>query len=388
MQYYCKTCGRMMDEDMFYTSFNREKYPNEGKLPECKKCRTLMVDNWDPSTYMPILEEIDVPYIKEEWDVLLNRYGKDPSKLTGMTILGRYLSKMHMKQYKDLRFADTEREAAKRNALKTAALKSAGMSTAEIEEELARDHAIARPEGYAPASEATQTFVEEPDDFGDSLTEEDKVYLKLKWGKGYRWDEFVRLEQLYNSMMESYDIQTAGHKDYLIMICKTSLKANQLLDIGDVDGFQKMSKAYDMLMKSSKFTAAQNKEESGEAVDSVGEIVAICEKQGFIPRYYVDGPQDRVDRVLEDMQKYTHDLVTEELGLGNLIENAVKQLERERQAIADAGDEKAVETALEEELFDYDGPAIEDADFAELKQMEEEMLAQDQKTWRKQGKRL
>jgi len=40
-------------------------------------------------------------------------------------------------------------------------------------------------------------------------------------------------------------------------------------------------------MKSGRFTAAQNKEATGEFVDSIGEIVALCEKEGFIPRYYV-----------------------------------------------------------------------------------------------------
>jgi hypothetical protein len=62
------------------------------------------------------------------------------------------------------------------------------------------------------------------------------------------------------------------------------------LDLGDVDGAQKMVKMYDSLMKSGKFTAAQIKSEQGEFVDSVSEIVALCEKEGFIPRYYVDGP--------------------------------------------------------------------------------------------------
>jgi hypothetical protein len=74
-------------------------------------------------------------------------------------------------------------------------------------------------------------------DFNDELTEEDRLYLRLKWGKSYRPEEWVRLEQLYNEMMDSYDIQTAGHVDTLKLICKTSLKANQLIDIGDVDGF-------------------------------------------------------------------------------------------------------------------------------------------------------
>ena len=93
-------------------------------------------------------------------------------------------------------------------------------------------------------------------------------------------------------MTQSYDIQGAGHEDVLKLVCKTSLKANQLLDIGDVDGAQKMVKMYDSLMKSGKFTAAQNKAENGEFLDSISEFVVLCEKEGFIPRYYVDGPKD------------------------------------------------------------------------------------------------
>jgi hypothetical protein len=54
------------------------------------------VDNWNPRTYLWILEEIDVPYIEDEWNKLLERYGKDRTKITGMTILGRYLSKMKL----------------------------------------------------------------------------------------------------------------------------------------------------------------------------------------------------------------------------------------------------------------------------------------------------
>ena len=92
-------------------------------------------------------------------------------------------------------------------------------------------------------------------DFNDDLTEEDRTYLRLKWGKTYKPEEWIRLEQLYEEMMASYDIQSAGHIDTLKLICKTSLKANQLIDIGDIEGFQKMSKVYDSLMKSGKFTA-------------------------------------------------------------------------------------------------------------------------------------
>jgi hypothetical protein len=57
------------------------------------------------------------------------------------------------------------------------------------------------------------------------LTNEDRTYLFLKWGK-YTPEEWVKLEQLYEEMMSSYDIQGAGHIDTLKLICKTSLKAN------------------------------------------------------------------------------------------------------------------------------------------------------------------
>ena len=118
-----------------------------------------------------------------------------------------------------------------------------------------------------------------------------------------------------------------------------------------VDGFQKMSRVYDSLMKSGNFTAKQNKEETGEAVDSVGELVAMCEKEGFIPRYYTDGPQDKVDRTLQDLQGYTRSLVMDEMNLGNMIENAMKQIvedkTREAQLTTDDGtDEEALEASL------------------------------------------
>ena len=130
---------------------------------------------------------------------------------------------------------------------------------------------------------------------------------------------------------------------------------------------------YDGLMRSGKFTAAQNKAENGEYVNSISELVLLCEKEGFIPRYYVDGPQDKVDKVILDTQKYVHDLVTEEMNLGNLIENAFKQLEKEYAAIASA-QAKAEEDGDEDAaLFDYDADIIDisDEDFDELKELKE-----------------
>ena len=327
---YCKTCKRTMDSGEFYTSKRVDKFPPDGKMPECKKCLTRHVDNWDPRTYLWILEDIDVPYIEDEWTTLLNRYGQDKKKMTGTTILGRYLSKMKLKQFRDYHWDDTERLKQEADQHKAETMARQGYSGEEIEKAIAEGSMPERPQEVEETTNTPAPIdLNEPDFFNDDLTEEDKKYLTLKWGKAYRPYEWVQLEKLYQEMMAAFDIVTPAHEDYLKLICKTSLKCHQLIDLGDIEGFQKMSKVYDTLMKSAKFTAAQNKAESGEYVSAIDEFILLCEREGFIPRYYVEGPKDKPDETLADLRNYTNRLVTEELNLGNLIEGAVRTMARE-----------------------------------------------------------
>ena len=389
--YYCEKCNRTLGANEFYKSNNLEKYPNEGKFPRCKKCMTMHVNNWDPSTYLWILQEADVPYIPDEWNKLMATYAKDSSKMTGMTIIGRYLGKMQLKQYKQYRWKDTEFLQELANSKIEQTMQRQGYDVQQIAAAVQRA-SFEMPQGdLTPPADTEDDLSEispflasgDEDYFGDQLgsssapeldlTPEDIVYLRLKWGKSYKPEEWVRLEQLFEEMMSSYDIQAAGHIDTLKLVCKTSLKANQLLDIGDVDGAQKMVKMYDGLMKSGKFTAAQNKAESGEYVDSISELVAICETEGFIPRFYTDGPQDKVDRTLQDLQSYTRTLVVEEMNLGNLIENAVKQIEldkiKEAEEASEAADEDEI---MENSLFSEDAAEyLDDEAFSAFRETEE-----------------
>lgn len=383
--YYCEKCHKSRPEKFFYSSNNLEKYPNGGKLKICKDCISLHVDNWNPDTYTWILEECDVPYVPQEWTALMQKYAKDKSKLTGATILGRYLAKMHLKQYRDYRWADSDFLRELNNQKIESTMKAAGgYSASDIAEAVNEANTVNYPDKPVEISSDTNGFVppqEEETSITDGLTDEDKIYLRVKWGKMYKPEEWIQLEKLYNDMMSSYDIHSAGHIDTLKFICKTSLKANQLIDLGDVDGAQKMLKMYDSMMKSGNFTEAQNKSERGNAVDSVSELVAMCEKEGFIPRYYVDEPKDKVDRVLEDLQNYTRTLVTEEMGLGSMIEKAVKQMEEDRQKKLEADtDDTDEETAFEEELFNGEEDAIHEptaADLFELMDQEDAAGAED-----------
>ena len=188
------------------------------------------------------------------------------------------------------------------------------------------------------------------------LTDEDKLYLAMKWGRLYKPSEWVELEKTYNEMTDSFDIQDADTINTLILICKTNLKMNQSLDIGDVDGFQKLSKVSESLRKSAKFTAAQNKEQKNDFVDSVGELVAMCERDGFIPRYATDIPQDKVDATLKDMNEYLHKLVTQDLGFGQQIEDSLKKIQIQKEM--NEAESAAIEAGEDLELEDEDYAAF------------------------------
>ncbi len=401
--HFCEKCRKTMDASNFYISKNTEKYAPDGRMNICKKCLTMHVNSWEPTTFIGILKEIDVPYIDTEWNGLLDKYGKDPKKVTGVTILGRYLSKMKLKQFAHLSWADTEEimaEGAKKKKIQeaqilaqknryAAALTSVDISRFEgktpedltdedyenmTDEELGL--IFAQPnqkpveqDDWAPYVDDTPK-IERPE---DTLTPEDKMYLTLKWGKLYRPEEWIALEQFWYKMDKSFDIQGAAHEDYLKMICKTSLKMNQAIDCGDIDGFAKLQKAYDSLMKSAKFTAAQNKADAGEFVDSVGELVYLAEEQGFIPRFHNDEPKDIVDVTLNDMKGYTYKLVTEEMGLGNMIEAALQQMQREQEQEEGELDEN------DDFLNPESTEVLEDADYQEYYDELEAQVEQDGK---------
>lgn len=375
----CEKCGKSMDEGQFYT------YKDGRKTELCKKCLTMHIDNFNPDTFTWILEKMDVPYIPEEWNVLRDKaFAKDPYKMNGMSVFGKYLSKMKLKQWKDYSWADTERLMAigeeKRKMLAAEREEKEALAKEQYEQGIiteaqyktmvdtktqnARLAATSSP--YAinidnPFNE--NNFMDEAElvDPAGELTEEDKMYLAVKWGRLYKPSEWVTLETHYNKMMASFDIQDADTEATLIMLSKINLKMNQAIDCGDLDGALKASRMYDSLRKSAKFTAAQNKEQKNDYIDSIGEFVAMCEREeGFIPRYATDIPQDKVDLTLKDMNNYLYKLVTQDLGFGQQIEDALKKIQIQRDM------EAAEREAQKDDPYDYDPQEMVDQDFEEF----------------------
>lgn len=356
----CIKCKRTLADTKFYT------YKDGAKCELCKDCLTMHIDNWDPETFLWILEKFDLPYIESEWNILRDRaYAKDPHKMTGLSVIGKYISKMKLKQFKNYTWADSDRLNQEANVR----LQMMGGSAGTEEEQEHIKEAYENGEiSEAQYKTYIQTTAPEPRfeqisgqikevgggfpqdveliDVGADLTTEDKVYLAMKWGKMYSAADWVALEKMYNDFQNSFDIQDAATDKTLMFICKTSLKMDQSLDIGDFDTYQKLSKVYDAQMKSSKFTAAQNKDEKTKQFDAIGELVAYCEKtKGAIPEYVIDTPLDIVDKVIDDLQTYTRNLITSDSGLAQQIEEYIKKRERadEQRAAKEAAKAKGLD---------------------------------------------
>ena len=334
----------------------------------------MHVDNYDPSTFLWILQDMDVPYVQAEWNTLRDRaFAKNPTKMNGMSVLGKYLSKMRLKRWKDLTWADTDRlkeELQQQKKQAQIALETANQNyQTELREKFAKGQitesqyktlmpADVQHEEYIPAT-PQQVYAESNDlynqdnfmsqdelpDPAKELTQDDKIYLAMKWGRLYKPNEWVALEQDYKNMTNSFDIQDTDTKNSLILICKLNLKANQALDSGDYEGFTKLSRELSSQRKLANFAAAgRKKEDKTDFVDSVGQLVAYCEKTGGkIPEMKITAPKDVVDTIIQDQKDYLKSLVYGDTALAKEIEDYLKnkeiqaQQKRDKKAAQDQG---------------------------------------------------
>lgn len=249
----CSNCKREMEDTNFYT------FKNGQKVDKCKACLTMHIDNFDPKTYLWILQMMDVPYVPEEWNVLRDKaYAKNPAKMNGMSVIGKYLSKMKLKQWKEYCWADSQKLQEKRKLDDALKLEQAQAEADRVREQFQngeisqaqyrtlvntqyqKEHEYAVPVKKSVELDPIgannmfneNNFMPEQDlpDLGADLTLEDKQYLAMKWGRTYKVSDWIQLEKKYTQMMESFDIQDADSKNTLIFICKTYLKMNQAIN--------------------------------------------------------------------------------------------------------------------------------------------------------------
>lgn len=368
-QCFCQKQRIWMADKNFY------KYKDGSRQKMCKKCLTMHVDNFDESTYLWILKDLDTPYIPEKWKTMRDRaFARNPN-LTGLSVLGKYVAAMKIKPWTQYGWADSQKlqqSGDQKNKEKIAELDAEQedykaqlkqkLDNGEISEAeyktlmpIEIQHLQAPPVVEDPIVEPPpaddvnpfheDNFIKEEDlpDPAADLTDDDKKYLAVKWGRLYKPNEWVQLEDNYQKMTKDFKIDNADTQNTLMAICKVNLKMNQALDMGDLDGFTKLSRTYETLRKSANFTAVQNsKKEKSQDFTAIGQVIAFAEKQGgAIHELKIKEPKDIVDSVIMDLKTYNKTLVEEDPALSREIEDYLKKMtiqaevkEREKQARA------------------------------------------------------
>ena len=363
----CKKCGRERAATKFFKKKTKER------IDICVDCLTMYIDNYDYTTFSWILEMFDIPYIKNVWIKMANDiYLKNPAKFSNRSVIGKYIRTMNMKQYADYCFADSDKlnmaqEMAKERREATVDKDYVLQLQKELEEgKISKaQYDTLSPETPSSIDKEEEEFIalkeeaikpiQQGVDEGEirkQLTDEEYQYLLMKWGYLYQPSQLVQMEKLYNKYANEYELNV-DREDTLKKICKTSLKMDEALDVGDTQSYQKLASVYDQLRKAGKFTEVQNKEEQERYLDSVGELVALCEREGGPIKEFVDPdeyPQDKVDFTIKDLKSYNYNLATNELNLSDLIQTYIDKLDKAEESGNDIDLNKGLITSKEEEI--------------------------------------
>ncbi len=322
----CEKCSKTLNTNEFFKLRVPTEDNPEGILSICKKCATAHFNATQPATFLPILKAVDHPWLPIEYKTILEKYAKQPND---PAILGRYIGKMKLSQYSSFSFADSYAAQQAMNSPEDMLDDPTQYQLGQVGKPASGQKDISLPYAVDSAQMlvAHKEMKTEQDKVLGELTTEERKYLLLKWGTGYQEEKLIRLERMYQEMMSAYDIRTPSHKDYLRKMCSVSMEIDECIQARDYTSAKALMDAYDKIMKAATFQPAQTKAAAEGYVNSIGELVKLCEREGFIPKYDVEVSPDIVDKTIKDLKLYVKRLFENDDSIAQRYDKSVQELE-------------------------------------------------------------
>lgn len=154
------------------------------------------------------------------------------------------------------------------------------------------------------------------------LADEQRRKLQEKWGFNYDEEALNYLENLYDGLLLTQNINGALQGDQALKICKISYEIDCRIREGA--DFDKLLASYDKLVKTGEFTPKNVKNASD--FESMGELVRWLEKRGFVNNFYDGETRDIVDETIKNIQSWNQRLYTNESGIGDEISQRIQAL--------------------------------------------------------------
>ena len=154
------------------------------------------------------------------------------------------------------------------------------------------------------------------------LSDEKRRKLEEKWGYNYDEEALTYLENLYDGLLLTQNINGALQGDQALKICKISYEIDNRIRAGE--DFDKLLASYDKLVKTGEFTPKNVKNASD--FESMGELCRWLEKRGFKNPFYDGETRDVVDETIKNIQSWNQRLYTNESGIGDEITQRIQAL--------------------------------------------------------------
>ena len=246
----------------------------DGALPICNSCIESFLEDveFDWSEVNKLCQYADIPFVPKEWERM--------RELNGSKAFPKYAEVFAQSEYEDLGWTEYF------EAFRT--LKASG----ELEDEL------------------------------PGIADKKRQHLQERWGANYDDEALRYLENLYNGLMTTQNVNGALQVDQALKICKMSYEIDCRIREGA--DFDKLLSSYDKLVKAAEFTPKNVKNIND--FDSVGELIKWLEKRGWHNTFYDDVSRDIVDETMQNFQAFNQRLYTNESGIGEQITERLNNL--------------------------------------------------------------
>lgn len=265
----CLRCDKSLDMNRGFYNY-MGVYNREGKMPICKSC------------------------VKEVYDKIYSQCGE--------VRVAIYFTCMEIGvAFKEIYYKQAVSQLAKRSDISPIAsymqfLNSNG----------------SRIEGDLTFKDSDDLYTEDyqvPDINMNYVKEIDPI-LAAKWGTQYTPQEIEFLENLYKQYEHFNTIETISAQQNLILVCKLTLELNRAISDKEYGNMEKINKVLSSALSAGKLRPIDQSADLSEiGIRSIGDIVEIVARDGYIPPLPVDVSRDKIDRGLMYMTNHVLDLL-------------------------------------------------------------------------------
>ena len=268
----CNRCQAPQTPESF--AHTKSIFYADGALPICNSCIESYLEDveFDWGEVNKLCQYADIPFVPKEWERM--------RELNGSKAFPKYAEVFAQSEYEDLGWSEYF-EAFR-------ALKASG----ELGDEL------------------------------PGIADKKRQKLQERWGANYDDEALRYLENLYNGLMTTQNVNGALQVDQALKICKMSYEIDCRIREGA--DFDKLLSSYDKLVKAAEFTPKNVKNIND--FDSVGELIKWLEKRGWHNTFYDDVSRDIVDETMQNFQAFNQRLYTNESGIGEQITERLNNL--------------------------------------------------------------